>query len=490
MLRGSLARVRVAALVVGVAAVSWPTGAQVAPEPVETRIGPIPMEFGLPADAATVRKLYDELDFQRATQAYIWALPLVSFAEWQRAARTAFGAGDTDMVIYETLRDKLGIITANATTPYIGGFPDLSATGPLVIDYPAGATAGGIGDFWQRPLTDMGETGPDQGRGGKYLVVGPGQPPPAAEGHRVINSPTNNVFVAFRVLDPDPAKAKALLAGFRMYPLGSAGGPPATRFLRPEGRPWSQVQPRGLAYWERLADVVQREPVEERDRMIMAMLKPLGIEKGKPFRPDKRQRAILEEGARLGEQMAQALSFDSRLEGVRYRPDARWEYVINFDPSQESPNHTQLDERTNWFYQAVTATKGMTTKTPGVGQAYLGAYHDKNGDWLDGGKSYRLHVPAEPPAELFWSVTVYDALQRVLIDNGKGIADRSSRQDLIRNADGSVDIHMGPTEPGGFGKNWIPTVPGKAWFAYFRLYAPLEPYFDRSWKLPDIEPLP
>ena len=78
---------------------------------------------------------------------------------------------------------------------------------------------------------------------------------------------------------------------------------------------------------------------------------------------------------------------------------------------QESENYTELDERANWFYQAVTATKGMATTIPGVGQAYLGAYHDQDGRWLDGGKAYRLHVPADPPAKLFWSVTIYDTLQ-------------------------------------------------------------------------------
>src|SRR6516164_5260256 len=136
-------------------------------------VGAVPLSLGLPADRATRQMLYDELDFQRACQVYLWALPIVSFAEWQHAARAVFGAGDTDMVIYESIKDKLGILTANATTPYILGLPDLSNTGPLVVEYPAGATAGGIGDSWQRPITDLGETGPDQG-GGKYLILGPG----------------------------------------------------------------------------------------------------------------------------------------------------------------------------------------------------------------------------------------------------------------------------------------------------------------------------
>jgi hypothetical protein len=450
-------------------------------------VGAVPLSLGLPADRATRQMLYDELDFQRACQVYLWALPIVSFAEWQHAARTVFGAGDTDMIIYESIKDKLGILTANATTPYILGLPDLSNTGPLVVEYPAGATAGGIGDSWQRPITDLGETGPDQGQGGKYLILGPGQKAVGASGYRVMKSPTNNVLVGFRVLDPDPETGRQLVARIRMYPYAARKNPPPTRLLRPEGRAWSQVSPRGFAYFERLDEILQREPVMERDRMVMAMLKPLGIEHGMPFQSDARQRRILEDGARMGELMAQTKSFDKREKEALYHPDTHWLHVILLDPSQETASYSQLDERADYFYEAVTTTSGMVTTTPGVGQAYLGAYQDSSGGWFDGGRSYRLRVPADPPAKLFWSLTVYDSLSRTLVDNGKDIADRSSRDDLVRNADGSVDIHMGPTAPAGFEKNWIPTIPGKAWFAYFRLYGPLQAYFDRSWKLPDIE---
>jgi hypothetical protein len=295
------------------------------------------------------------------------------------------------------------------------------------------------------------------------------------------------VFIAFRVLDPDPEKGKALIASFQMYPLSERAKPTPTKLITPNGRAWSQVPPRGFAYFERLNDILQREPVFERDRMIMAMLKPLGLEKGKPFAPDDRQKKIMADGARMGEMMAQTKSFDKREPEARYRPDTRWLYVILLDPSQEAASYSQLDERSDYFYEAVTTTRGMVTKTPGVGQAYLGAYQDKDGNWFDGGKAYTLHVPGDAPAKLFWSVTVYDSLQRVLIDNGKDIADKSSRSDIDNNADGSVDIYFGPNAPQGHEKNWIPTVSGKAWFAYFRLYGPLQPYFDKTWKLPDIE---
>jgi hypothetical protein len=111
-----------------------------------------------------------------------------------------------------------------------------------------------------------------------------------------------------------------------------------------------------------------------------------------------------------------------------------------FDPSQESEHYSQLDERTDYFYEAVTTTSGMTTSTPGVGQAYLGAYEDQDGARFDGGRTYRLRVPPNAPAKQFWSLTVYDVDTRSFAVTTEMIADRSSRGDLVTNADGSVDL--------------------------------------------------
>jgi hypothetical protein len=455
---------------------------------VTTPSGTFPLQLGLPANEETIQQIYDELDYQRASQAYIWALPIVAFAQWQYEAQTIFGARNIDVVLYQSAPDKMGILTPNGTTPYTLGFPDLSKTGPLVVAYPPGASAGGVGDFWQRPVTDMGQTGPDKGAGAKYLIIGPGQSVASTAGYRLVHSPTLNITVAFRALDPDPKKASALIAQFRMYPYADRADPPKTRILHPDSRTWSQMQPRGIAYWQRLSNIINREPVMERDRMFMAMLAPLGIEKGKPFSPSARQTKLLEEGAQMGELMAQAIAFRSRIAGVRYRPQTHWEYIINFDPvAQEAKYFTQLDERTNYFYQAVTTSRGMVTKTPGVGQAYLAATQDAAGSWFDGGKSYRLHVPANPPAKQFWSLTLYDSLTRGFIATSQNRPDRSSRNAIVKNADGSVDLFMGPTVPAAHENNWIPTVPGRSWFAYFRLYAPTPPYFDRTFALPDIE---
>jgi hypothetical protein len=468
------------------------TSAQAAPVSegaLNTRFGKLEFQHGLPTEK-TVAALYDEMDFQRACQAFLWALPIVNIGEWQRAHELDFGAADGDIVIYTTYKAKLGILTPNITTPYIISFANLSRTGPLVIDYPPGLSAGGVLDFWQRPLFDMGQTGPDKGAGAKYLVVGPGQEMPKAEGYTVYQSSTFNIGLGYRVLETDPGKADALMKAVKVYPFRDHGNPPQNKFLTPGDKTWSQTPPGGFVFWERLAALLNQESVADRDRFFMAMLKPLGIEKGKPFQPDDRQRKILTEAIVVGEQMAKANSFDKRFPGSRYQPGAHWEelFAPGFLPTQDLDNYSQLDERAAYTWEAVWTTAGMVTKTPGVGQAYLGAHRDKNGDAIDGGQSYRLTVPPNPPAGQFWSVTIYDLETRRPVENELGLVDRSSRQtDLVKRADGSVDIYFGPRVTKGHEQNSLTTVPGRAWFALLRLYGPLQPYFDRSWSLPDIE---
>lgn len=457
---------------------------------LDTRIGRLEMDGSLPTHES-VNKLYQELDFQQATQAYLWALPLVSYAQWQKEFTEKLGAENGDLLVLTSYEDKLGVITANATTPYILGFVDLNKTGPLVIEMPAGPTAGGIGDFWQRALVDMGQTGPDKGKGGKYLLLPPGQKAPTdAKGYYVVQSETMNTLIGFRVLVPDPVEGKILVEKFHMYPYAKKNNPPKTRLLTPGGKSWSGTQPRGMAYWALLHEIIQKEPVNERDRFYMAMLASLGIEKDKPFKPSDAQKKSLESGVQMGELIAKANTFAKRFPEAVYWPDRQWDKVLNIqDPSQRVAYYDQLWERSAWFYEAVTNTKGMVSNTPGLGQTYLGAYTDKNGAWLDGGKNYKLSVPANPPAKQFWSMTIYDIDSRCLIDNPQRKADLSSRQNLKTNSDGSVDLYFGPKAPKGFENNWVQTVPGKQWFSYFRLYAPTEAYFDKSWKLNDIEPL-
>ncbi|WP_091227215.1 DUF1254 domain-containing protein [Microbacterium sp. 3J1] len=455
------------------------------------RLGSLELAGDLPARHA-IPTIFDELDYQLACQAYLWALPLVSYAQWKTQHYSVFGATSSDLVRYVSYRDRLGLITANATTPYILNFFDLSETGPLVIELPAGPTAGGVSDFWQREVGAMGEMGPDRGEGGKYLVLAPGVDAPDGleSDYRTLRSSGVNIMFGFRTLDPDPAEADALVRGVRIHPYSQRENPTPTRIVSPDGRPWTGDQPRGLEYWKLLHDIYQSEVVDERDRFYLAMLKQLGIEKGKAFEPSERLVRILAQGAAAGELMAQANTFAKRFEQGTYWPDRAWEQAIVLDNSaQRGDGYDELLERASWFYEAVSFSEAMKSRTPGVGQAYLGSYTDGAGEWLDGGRAYTLHVPADVPAKLFWSATVYDVTTRCLIDNAQQRGDRGSRDhELVTNDDGSVDLYFGPDAPSTGESNWVQTIPGKHWFSYFRLYGPLESYFDRSWKLGDITP--
>jgi hypothetical protein len=458
---------------------------QNAPGAIETRIGTLEFTHGFasgyPTDK-TVEKLYDERDFQRACQAYIWSLPAVSFAAWQRGITKGLGAKNGQIVAILSLEARRGILTANATTPYYLAFADLSA-GPLVLQIPARGVQGGISDAWQNNV-------PDSEAPAKYLVLAPGQKvPDDVVGYAVRHSPTFNIFFGVRLTDPDPQSAKEALAQLLLYPYARRDNPPKMEIFDAGTKAWSGAPPRGMEYWERLDEVIQREPLERRDIFFHAMLRPLGLEKGRPFKPDARQTKILTEGALVGEAMAKANSADRRFEGSKYRSDAHWDFALQLDADDPGAFWNLLDERASWFYEAVGAGPAMAPKRPGPSSAYLGAYKDKAGQWLDGGASYRLRVPPRAPIKLFWSVTLYDIGTRALILNDQRIADRSSRMDLRENDDGSIDVHCGPKAPAGFEQNWIPTVPGRNWFAYFRFYQPTEAYFDRSWPLPDFERL-
>ena len=457
---------------------------------LQTRLGPLTMQQGYPTKE-TSNRLYDEMDFQRATQAYLWALPAVGFKALMDANFNTFGARPGDIVLYQDLKDKAGMLTPNITTLYAFSFWDLSKNGQMVIDVPAGATAGGVLDIWQQPVSDMGQTGPDKGSGGKYLILAPNSPDIDAPGYRVFRSSSNQVWFGTRGLDPDKAVAKAIIGKFKIYSWNDRANPVATRFVPVGGRAWTSAQPNTLEYWRLLSELYRNEPVAPRDRMMFGMLSSLGISPGKPFNPNARQAKILTDAAQVGELMARTIAFEKRYQGSTVYPGKHWEYAILFDLDQENPAKTlvQFDERSSWFYEAIGMSVGMQGRTLGAGQVYIEVSKDKNGNWLSGSKFYKLHVDSNPPVKQFWSITLYDNVSRGPLITSQGLADLSSRKpDLITNPDGSVDLYFGPTRPAN-ATNWIQTNPGKGYFHYFRFYGPLQAYFDKTWQLNDIEPI-
>src|SRR5262249_38696043 len=294
------------------ASVSFTPLAQAQTQTVDTWIGRLELQTGYPSKASA-EKLFDEMDFQRATQAFIWALPAVGFHGLHLAQRNTFGAKDGDVVLYETLKDKAGMLTPNLTTLYLMAFWNLAEQGPMVVEVPPGATAGGFLDIWQRPITDTGQTGPDRGGGGKYLIVAPTSDIIEMPGYIVRHSPSNQVWFAARALDRDQKMAEEIARKHKVYAWNQRDNPPATTFVPVGGRDWSSAHPVSLDYWKYLSEVIQPEPIEARDKVMLGMLKPLGIEKEKPFNPDERQKRILTNAAQVGELMARTNAFDKRL---------------------------------------------------------------------------------------------------------------------------------------------------------------------------------
>src|SRR5262249_34085728 len=162
----------------------------------------------------------------------------------------------------------------------------------------------------------------------KFLILGPGHPDMKPDGYFVFRSPTNNIWSGQRGLDADVEKARALVAQLKMYPYSQRANPPPTRHVTPGGKKCSAAQPRGLAYWQGPAQPTDAVPVHWRDPIMLSMLVPLGIEKGKPFAPDERQKKILTEAAQVGEVMARANGYAKRFPGSTVWPGKKWEYSL------------------------------------------------------------------------------------------------------------------------------------------------------------------
>jgi hypothetical protein len=462
-----------------------------APDTVERRIGALTFERGFPTEETT-RKVFNELDYQRAVQAYLWSYPAVSFQSILMEATRRCGAGLNDLLIADNFVDPKSLwLTANDTTIYAAVNIDLGKQGPVVIDIPPGAIVGLIDDFWQRSIADVGLPGPDGANGGKFLLVPPGYAGELPEsGYHILNGTMNNYNAMVRgiVANNDRDAAVQNVKRVKIYPLSERANPKPNKFISISGAAINTLPPGGLEYWERLSTFVNNNPVHERDLFYMAMLKPLGIEKGQPFRPDARQRRILEEAARIGDAMGRVMLFDGhqRFTGANAFAGTHWNWVVLVNPTQGTETYGQVDERLHYTYGAIYTSPGIGVMKAGAGSNYVQTFSDKDGNRLDGARSYRLRVPPDVPASTFWSVTLYDSATRSMLQNPTNDAARSSDDEMKVNADGSIDLFFGPTAPPNE-RNWIETVPGRGFYPMFRLYGPKEGLFDGTWKLADVE---
>ena len=314
------------------------------PDSVQTRIGPLSFEKGFPTEE-TKRKVFDEIDYQRAVQAYLWAYPAVSFESIRVAVKRDLGVDLNDMVIADNFADPRGLwLTANDTTIYAMANVDLGKAGPVVVEIPPGAIVGLIDDFWQRSIADVGLPGPDGAKGGKFLLLPPGYKGDVPQtGYHVLKGTMNNYNVMVRgiVQNNDKEAAVPNVKRVKVYPLSESSNPKPNKFVSMSGKAMNTLPPMGIAFWERLSAFINNNPVQERDLFYMGMLKPLGIEKGKPFQPDARQRAILEEAARIGDAMGRVMLFRRTRPFPPSRAVSRHEVALGV-PGESRPEDRHL----------------------------------------------------------------------------------------------------------------------------------------------------
>lgn len=440
----------------------------------------------------TIRKAYDDADLSRAIEAYKFFYPSVSIlATWEGNVRAGVVPNHTFILMHGSPEQV--VFTPNSDTPYAGFCIDLTA-GPMVVEIPPGAIMAVVNDLNQRYVMDMGLPGPDSGKGGKHLILPPGYKGDIPDGYYAGTPTTNRALLLLRAIPPagDDAAAVALLKTVKIHPLN----PPAD-WKDPEwidiGSKFEDFTPvrweRGLDYWKKLHELVNAEPPFEAYRMNYGQLASLGIERGKPFAPDARMKDILVKAAQMADDQMRVQSFADRSPDRLAWPDRKWEWASlrQENGTFDMPSYKDLAAREKWFYQAQIESPAMFRRGAAAGSLYWLGLRDGKGAYLDGARTYKLTVPLPVPAKLFWSVTVYDSIDRSEIRTDQDKAALRSLFELKGKTASSVDLYFGPKAPAGHQGEWIKTIPGKGWFTYFRIYGPEQPAFDGSWKPGDFE---
>lgn len=454
-----------------------------------TRIGDLEYVGGYPTDD-TIRRAYDQLDLQRATQVYLEFIPFMSQQALFDSHEVLLRENRDVGVFDHQARGKVDWVGLTFNTESIYCSATLNVEhGPVVLETPPNVL-GVIDDGWMRYVTDIGNVGPDRGQGGSFLLMHDDYEGEVPDGYFVFRTPTYKNWVMARAFVSDTGEGDGALEWyrehFRIYPLAD-GADPEAAYVPFSQHPMDCTHRRDVGFYERLAEVVQYEPAGAFTPYELGLLKAIGIEKDRPFEADVRMRALLGEGIEIGDAIAKTNAYASRLDGVRAYPDRKFEYLfIGGRHDFMSGDALWLDARLLFHYEAIVVTPAMAMEMVGAGSQYLTVYRDASDAFLMGQHSYRLHLPPDIPATEFWSVTAYHPETRSLLANGEEKPARNSYDDLRWNDDGSIDVYFGPNPPEGYEQNWIKTLPDQGWSIFIRLYGPLQSYFDQTWKPDDI----
>ncbi len=435
-----------------------------------------------------------QIKYQRAFEAVLWNMPAIAIYSFRRAAFSDLGLKDNDIIAYSaTATPCLEAITANSSTPYIAAYTDLRR-GPVVLEVPAagsdGSLYGQVVDAWQFTIADVGPTGIDQGKGGKLLFTPPGYKEAIPEGFLHVPSPNYRIALAFRSV-PAPGKsaadAHAYAQRLRMYYLSEATNPPQQRFVDPANQRYPTLPFYDGRHFEDMHAIMSVEPVREHDKVMMGMLKSLGIEKGKPFAPDAATKQAMNQAV-VDAWFYLQHWLDNAPASMRYWQDRHYVSLLQADGNKTFSfvydDYVDLIPRAAEYFWCTYMPK-VLSDTPAT--QYMMAMADNNGRLLEAGKLYKLGVPANMPVKQFWALTVYDRATCSFIYSNSNRTTLSSYDldKMKKNADGGVTLYIGPKAPSGLEANWLPTA-GKRPLPAMRFYGPTEAFNDKSFKLPDF----
>ncbi len=491
----SKSRVRASAavcLVVAASAFAMSAGAQEPPPPplVEQLNG----GNWLPQKEA--ESLRDELFYQRAVHAYMTMLPALNVIGMRDGSEATFGKGYNVLPIWKDRMDsRTWVPTPNADVIYSMSYLDLKETGPLVVAAPRDVI-GMFTDFFQRTITDVGAIGPDRARGGLYLLLPPDYDGEIPQGYFAFKSKTYNVFLFFRTImakgdnGPDPRPAVALAELTRIYPLWAAEKDvKPMQFPNGSGKRIDMMYPVDNAFWTKLKAFVDYEPVSAIDPELRGVLASIGIVKGQPFDPSAEQQQLLQKAVETAPKMILALRQLGRPDGRDlYYKDRQWENVwagVTADWFQDS--YLDVNQRATYFQVAYSSAPAMVMRTLGAGSKYPVALRDATGEFLNGSSTYKLHLPPNPPAALFWAVTAYNVTDGTMVEAPQLMPSINGFNRVATGSDGSVDIWFGPSKPANAPEsNFIQTVGGRNFLVALRLYGTGVEFFDQTWKPDDV----
>lgn len=440
--------------------------------------------------------LRDELFYQRAVHAYITMLPALNIIGIRDGSQAVFGKGYNILPIWKDRMDsRTWIPTPNADVIYSMSYLDLKETGPLVVAAPPNVI-GMFTDFFQRTITDVGAIGPDRARGGLYLLLPPDYDGKIPQGYFAFKSPTYNVFLFFRTLmaksdnGPDPKPAVAAAEQTRVYPLWAMEKDvKPMQFPNGSGKDINMMYPVDNSYWTKLKALVDYEPVSAIDPELRGVLASIGIVKGQPFNPNEKQQALLKKAVETAPKMILALRQLGRPDGRQlYYKDRQYENAwagVTSEWLQSS--YLDVNQRATYFQVAYASAPAMVMRTLNAGSKYPFTTHDANGNFLNGSNTYKLHLPPNPPAKLFWAVTAYNITDGTMVEAPQLMPSINGMNKIAANSDGSVDLWFGPEKPADAQpSNWIQTVGGRNFLVALRLYGTGVEFFDQTWKPDDV----